>query len=75
MPSHTATPAAPWWLALILSAASLGWAGYTNYTHNDKELAQRITAVEAHRADDTQRLDRVETKLDKLLDWALGSHK
>lgn len=60
------------WGALLLAALSgMGWV-YTEYTHNDREIAQRISKLEQHNTDIDPRLDRMEKKLDKLVEWALG---
>lgn len=61
-------------IALILSALALLGTAMMEYTHTDKENAVRISKLEAHDEDRSQRLDRIESKLDKLVDWALGKH-
>lgn len=71
---HTDTP---WWvkalIPLLISAAiSLTVAVYMQYNHNDRDIIQRVSALESHHADDTSRLDRIENKLDQLVTWALG---
>jgi hypothetical protein len=60
------------WVTLIVAGLSLIGTIYVEATHNDRENATRISALESHRADDNSRLDRIENKLDKLVDWAMG---
>lgn len=65
----------PWWVkALIPILLSIGLSGALTFSRttqtNDRELAQRVSALEAHRTDDTSRLDRIENKIDKVLTWA-----
>ena len=60
------------WLPFVLAGLSLLGTLYMNFTHNDRENAQKISALESHRVDDNARLDRIETKLDSLVTWALG---
>lgn len=59
------------WLYPALIAAGLTALG--GYLHNDKDLTARVQALEAHQSDGAARLDRIENKVDKLLEWALGS--
>ena len=63
----------PWWVKAVMPIvlSSLIAFGVSYYT-----LGNRVTALEAHRTDDSSRLDRIETKLDTLIanvKWALGS--
>lgn len=65
----------PWWvkmlIPIILSAVMSGSIAFSRTTQiNDRELVQRVSALEAHRTDDSSRLDRIENKLDSLLKWA-----
>jgi hypothetical protein len=62
------------WLAPVILAAllSLAVSAFAGYFHNDKELAQRITAVEVQQKNDTKAIDRVESKLDKLYEYLTG---
>lgn len=59
-------------LALILAALSMFGTLWIEYTHNDKDNAQRITALEAHRADDQKQLDHIQEQVDKLVDRLVG---
>lgn len=63
--------AARHWLYPALIAGGL--SVLAGYMRNDKDLTTRVTALEAHRTDDAARLDRIETKLDRLVGWAFGS--
>lgn len=60
---------APWWLALLISGVSLLGSMYASYTHNDKEITSRLTTVESHQGDVDHRLNRMEDKLDRLIEW------
>lgn len=62
------------WIAIGLALLSLASTIYMQATHNDRENAQKISALESHRADDNSRLDRIESKLDHVIDWMVG-HK
>lgn len=62
----------PTWLALILAGLSAAGTLYIEYTHNDRDNAQRISALEAHRADDAGKIDHIQSQVDKLVDWAMG---
>lgn len=61
------------WLPLALAGLSMLGTLYASYTHTDKDNAQRLTALESHRSDDSSRLDRIEDKLDKLVYYLTGS--
>lgn len=60
---------------LMVAMALVGWAisGFVGYSSTDKETAARITALEAHRLDDAQRLERIEHKVDVLYEKATGA--
>lgn len=63
----------PWWVKMILPIVlSALVAGASTYFHNDRDLVQRVSVLESHRQDDSQHLDRIESKLDKLVDWTRG---
>ena len=69
----TVHPATPWWLPIVMAAGlSLMSTLYINKVRNtaieDQTTSQRLTAVETHQTDTTARLDRIESKLDSLLD-------
>lgn len=58
--------------AIILALVSLIGTGYVEYTHTDRETVQRVSALETHKTDTDRRLDRIEEKIDKLIEWAIG---
>lgn len=70
MPSNRERGAADW-LAIALALVSLGGTLYIEATHNDRENAGRISALEQSRTDTTSRLDRIENKVDRLVDGLL----
>jgi hypothetical protein len=54
-------------IAIILAALSL-WNTYAmSVAHNDRESAQKIASVEARQVEMSQRLDRIEDKLDRVM--------
>ncbi len=59
-------------LPFILAGLSLLGTIYMQATRSDKESVQRISAIEAHQGDASQRLDRIEAKLDRLMEAMLG---
>lgn len=61
-------------VAVVIALLSLIVSGYASYSHNDKEISNRVTAVEVQQRNDTDGIKRVEGKVDRLLDWALGKH-
>lgn len=70
----SATPSSTVWLSLGTALFSLALSGYTSYNANDKSLSNRLTAVETLQKADHEmreilnsRLDRIETKVDKVL--------
>lgn len=69
--SHTPS-FSPWWLSPILTAALAGLGAlYMNKSTTTSDLLQRTSMLEAHQIDMTSRLDRIELKLDKIVD-AMG---
>lgn len=63
------TAKTPWWLPLVLAGASLIVSAFVGYNHNDKELVQRVSVLEAHQEDTNPRLDRLESKIDNLTSY------
>jgi len=55
----------------ILSAA--GWL-YAEYNHNDRDIIQRVSALEQSKQDEQDEIHQMHTQLDQLMQWALG-HK
>lgn len=68
----TTQPVTNAWLPLILAGLSFLGMIYLSMTLNDRVSAQKVSALEAQQENTTQRLDRIELKLDKLLErWGL----
>lgn len=57
-------------VALIIALLSLLASGFVSYSHNDKAISERVSKLEAHRDDDKEQLNRLESKVDSLLRWA-----
>lgn len=72
MSVHIPSSSPKWWIPLVVAGASLLMTGYAEYTHNDRDISNRVTALESHRQDDAQKLDHIQAQVDKLVDWALG---
>lgn len=68
----TADPGAAFWLSLILAGVSLIVSAYAGYNHNDKAMEHRVTTIEVQQKNDASTIQRVESKVDKLVEWALG---
>jgi hypothetical protein len=69
----TARPALPWWTELLVAAIlSGGTALYLQTSREDKVLGERVAAIEAAKTTEAQRLDRIETKLDHIIEQMLG---
>lgn len=69
------------WLSLILAAVSLLavlWAESAHSASAESQatlaLTSRVTSLEAHQVDSSDRLAHIQTQVDKLVEWALG-HK
>lgn len=60
--------------AILIALLSLVLSAYSGYSHNDKQIEHRLSVVETQQQNDGPRLERMENKLDKLVEWALG-HK
>ena len=59
-------------VTVALALASLLFAAWTGYSSNDKTMAQRISTLETQQRNDTAAIIRVETKLDRLIEWTRG---
>jgi hypothetical protein len=46
-------------------------AGSMEYSHNDKDLTARMSAVEANRSNDKGQLDHIQSQGDRLVEWAI----
>lgn len=63
----------PWWIELVVAGLiSLGTAIYIQATHDDKALGERVSAVEATQKGQNDKVDHIQTQVDKLVEWALG---
>lgn len=62
-----------WWIPIAIALTSLAISGYGEYAHNDKDLTSKVAALEAHRQDDKSQLTHIQTQVDKLVEWALGT--
>ena len=60
------------WVTIGIAALALVFSLLVEYTHNDKDNANRISALESHRADDKGQLDHIQQQVDKLVDWVIG---
>lgn len=66
-------------VTIIIAIGSLLLSGYVSYSHNDKDITSRIVKVETKQeATDENakrmenKIDNVDHKLDRLVEWALG---
>lgn len=64
-----------WLLPLALALLSLAVSGWSNYNRTDREMSNRVTAVETQQRNDglqleriERRVERVDEKVDKVLD-------
>jgi hypothetical protein len=62
-----------WLIPVVLALLSLAASAFANYNDNDKNLTSRIAVVENQQKNDTQRLERIETKLDRFYEYMTGS--
>jgi hypothetical protein len=61
-----------WVIAVILAIFGYVATGFMAYTHEDKAMNSRVTALEVHQADDSNRLERVENKIDRMFEAVTG---
>ena len=61
---------APWrcLVPIVLSIISMLGCTLVMYTNNDKAISNRLTTVETQRDADSARLERMENKLDRLIE-------
>lgn len=62
----------PWLVPVLLALFSLAVSAYGAYARNDKEMAQRVTTVEVQQKNDGEAIDRIEKKVDRILDKMRG---
>ena len=65
----TRSMASTWWLPLLLAGLSLVGTTYVTMTNTDVDNGRRISVLEAHEEDTGNRLERIENKLDRLIEW------
>lgn len=75
MPSTKSTPlnAVPWndlkWLVpIVMAILSMFGTSFVAYTKNDKDVSNRLTTIESQRAENQQRLERIEHTTERLED-------
>lgn len=64
---------ADWIVPFIIAFLSLLMSGYVGYTKTDKDMSNRVTAVETRQTDQDKRMDRIETMLDTLYFYQTGN--
>lgn len=52
-----------WMIPVLITLGVSGWVGYS---HNDKEITNRVTAVETQQKADDKRLERIEVAVDRV---------
>lgn len=73
-------------VAILVALLSLILSAYTGYSSNDKDMSNRMTAVETKQKSDREQYAesiqhvekavlRVDSKVDRLIEWALGAKK
>lgn len=72
MAAVTTPPPGLTWGALVLVGLTAVGSFYHDYTHNDREIVQRVSALEAQRQDDRDTIAHIRDQVDKLVTWALG---
>ena len=58
-----------WITTVAVAATGAIGTGYARLTQNDRDHNSRIAVLEAHRADDTAKLDHIQAQVDKLVEW------
>jgi hypothetical protein len=61
---------ANWTLIITIAIALLGWAfgGYGTYAADARDMTNRLSVVETHQGDADKRLERLEQKIDRILE-------
>lgn len=73
MTRGTLRPNMPWYTELILMAVLSGLGAlYVTYTTNDRVDAQRLSVVETKQDGMDKRLDRMENKIDHIIEGVMG---
>lgn len=56
------------WFVVALAIFSLAVSSFVGYSNNDKAISERVSVVETQQRNDGARLERIERKLDSVLD-------
>lgn len=59
-------------VAILVALLSLAVSAYAGYAHNDKDISNRVSVIETQQKNDGATIQRVEGKVDRLVEWALG---
>lgn len=65
----------PEWVAVLLSILAMLGTLYSGYAHADKESSIRLTTVETQQKDQDDKINHIQSQVDKLVEWAMGSTK
>lgn len=57
-----------WFIPIALALVSLLVSGWVSYNNTDRITASRIAVVETQQHNNERRLERIENKVDRLLD-------
>lgn len=69
----TVHPSTPWWLPILLTAGlSLVSSMYVQKVRTQATDSQRIAVLETQQTDISQRLNRMESKIDTLVDGLIA---
>jgi hypothetical protein len=67
--SHVVVPT---WVGLLLTAAMMLGSWALTYHNADKQTAVDIATLKVQQANTADEVQKIDTKVDKLLGWALG---
>lgn len=59
--------------SLLVALAVAIFSGLGGFAHNDSDLKQRLTAVETKQEENKSRMERMENKLDRLIELVGGA--
>jgi len=57
-----------WVLTLVIAGLSVLLSAYVAYSNNDKAITSRVVVIETQQKNDEQRLERIENKVDRILE-------
>jgi hypothetical protein len=63
------------YVAIVIALLSLFLSAFVGYSHNDRDISNRVSVIETQQKNDGATIQRVESKVDRLVEWALGSKK